>query len=64
MRKIHTGILIAVAALAVSGCKKEAETAAPAATEAAASAEAAVVSDAPAADASATSDPNANPIKP
>ena len=65
MRKIHTGILVAVAALALAGCKKDADDAAPAVTEAAAMpADAGMASDAPSADASATNDPNGNPIKP
>lgn len=65
MRKIHTGILVAVAALALSGCKKDADDAAPAATEAAAMpADAGMASDMPSTEASASNDPNENPIKP
>ncbi len=65
MRTIHAGILVAVAALALAGCKKDADDAAPTATEAAAMpADAGMASDMPSADASATSDPNGNRTKP
>ena len=69
MRKLATGLLIATAALALSGCKKTADEAPVTAETAAAEStytamESAAAPEASAAAASEASDPNGNPIKP
>ncbi|MEQ1641742.1 MAG: hypothetical protein ABL881_13105 [Novosphingobium sp.] len=65
MRKLTTGLLIAVSALAVAGCEKKAETTEVATAEASpvASDDAAEATDA-GAEATDAGDPNGNPIKP